>query len=363
VSKRSIVGPLLLIGGGAATAGAIWFASRRSTKTTESVQKALSGGLDEDTGLPVSPVFDARLTGYWPKSARPDELKMEGGLKDRRGNPLHTLEDHQKDPVAHPFVSVAGDYDIFPYGQRIVIDQWPGLTFRVVDTGGHFHGASKLYRVLGHEPLDINVDSSKTTVPKLAKVTIVRGDNFEGGKAVASGGFKGQTVVTGTLAPTADDHEALARAIESELGSRTQAEQHAAAWALRNRSEQTGLSLHHMLAPKGVYGAPHTSGGFASTRKAPSARTRQVASTVLGASAAHDPTEGAVDYWVPSQQLRMRQLGDIHRAAKRSGDVIKAKAYERYAGYGTEGDVRAKHASEGLRPTRLVGVVELLGRG
>ena len=89
--------------------------------------------------------FPVRCTGYWPFTARPDEQRMEGGTKDRKGYPLHTLEDFQAG--RSDFVSVSGDYTIFPYGQRLEIAEWPGVIFRVVDTGGHFYGPGKVYRL------------------------------------------------------------------------------------------------------------------------------------------------------------------------------------------------------------------------
>lgn len=190
MSKRST--GLIFVGGGlAAIAGAV-FAWRKSTSTTDDITRALAGQPDPDTGE-VKHNFDARLTGYWPFAATESEKKMEGGLKDRKGKPLYTLEMHQAGKA--PYVSVSGDDSIFPYGQRLSLDVWPGLTFRVVDTGSHFRGVNKVYRVVGREPLDICVDSSKTVVPKEAVATIYPGDNFAGGKAVATSGLKDQTVL------------------------------------------------------------------------------------------------------------------------------------------------------------------------
>lgn len=181
---------LALAGAGAAGLGAYLVASRRSEATREKTAAAIgSGG-----------TFQARLTGYWPFAAQTaTEKRMEGGVHDRKGRPLHTLEQHQADPAAHPFVSVSGDDAIFPYGQRLEISTWPGAIFRVVDTGGHFRGAGKVYRVMGLEPLDICVDSKSTAVPKTAAtVRIVRNDHFDRpGAEVAVSKFKGQEVTVG----------------------------------------------------------------------------------------------------------------------------------------------------------------------
>jgi hypothetical protein len=137
--------------------------------------------------------FEARLTGYWPFAATPSEIQMEGGVNDRKGKPLHTLEDVQAGKA--PYVSVSGDDAIFPYGQRLQLDVWPGVVFRVVDTGSHFRGATKIYRVAGREPLDICVATKDSVVPKLAEVTIVKGDHFDKpGKEIATTKFQGQTV-------------------------------------------------------------------------------------------------------------------------------------------------------------------------
>lgn len=181
---------LALIGGAAGLGGAalLWRSSDRTKAAT--VAAVGSGG-----------TFQARLTGYWPYAAKTAaERLMEGGHHDRKGKPIHTLEQHRADSAAHPFVSVSGDDAIFPYGQRIEIDQWPGLIFRVVDTGGHFRGARKVYRVVGREPLDIAVDSAQTKVKPPATVRAVKGDHFDKKtKELKTGGLRDQTVVLSGL--------------------------------------------------------------------------------------------------------------------------------------------------------------------
>jgi hypothetical protein len=166
---------LVGIGGGIAAI----FATRR---TTDALKNAVAG--KDKEGVPVSPpgagvTVPVRVTGYWPFTARPDEVKMEGGVNDRKGNPLHTLEDFQAGKA--PFVSVSGDYTIFPYGQRISLAEWPGVVFRIVDTGSHFHGANKVYRIAGREPFDVCVASSATKVVPQTDATIYAGDHFEKG--------------------------------------------------------------------------------------------------------------------------------------------------------------------------------------
>jgi hypothetical protein len=69
----------------------------------------------------------------------PDASRREGGFTDRRGNPLHTLHDFEAGTA--PFVSVAMDADNGPpFGTRLSIDEFPGVVFRVVDTGDAFKG-------------------------------------------------------------------------------------------------------------------------------------------------------------------------------------------------------------------------------
>lgn len=188
-------GALIFLGGGVATVGAALLAWRRSSSVVEDVQQALEAPptVDPATGVKTYPTVKVRATGYWPFAATDAERQMEGGLKDRRGKPLYTLEMAQSGKA--PYVSVSGDDQVWPYGQRISIDAWPGLTFRVVDTGSHFRGAGKVYRVVGYEPLDVCVDSSKTVVPKLVTATVYPGDNFAGGKAISAANIRDQQVV------------------------------------------------------------------------------------------------------------------------------------------------------------------------
>lgn len=202
--------PFVLIGGGVAALIAAYFANRKSNQVTASIADAVTGAgpgpqPDDVVTLPAVPPGGSqvkiRTTGYWPFVAGLSgaALKMEGGTNDRKGKPLYTLEMYQADPVKAPYVSVSGDPTIWPYGQRIALDFWPGIPFRVVDTGSHFTGAGKVYRMAGYEPLDICVNSSTTKVPLTATATVFPGDNFAKGAAVAMGKFKGQTVAGDTI--------------------------------------------------------------------------------------------------------------------------------------------------------------------
>lgn len=363
MSKHSHTASFLLIGGGALTIGAAWLAFRKAASTTNEVERAIEGELPTPDADPSTRGrVQLRLTGYWPFTARDDEKKMEGGVNDRKGKPLYSLEQHLADPVKYPYVSLSGDDAIWPYGQRVIIDAWPNAIFRVVDTGSHFRGLSKIYRVTGAEPIDVCVNSSKTVVPKISMAKIVAGDNFDKGKAVASGKFKDQDVVVGYLSDSDVEVEVLARAIETELGGQKVDEQVAAAWAMRNRADNAGISMQKLLIPNRRYGAPDISGGFVSTRKQASEHSRSIALHVLGAKPDKDPTGGATDYWTPVLQNHMRRLGDVYRAAVSSGDTLRAAKYHRFAEYPTEAEVRAQHERDGLFVLGQIGEVELLGK-
>lgn len=68
---------------------------------------------------------------------------MEGGDKDREGNliwPDHTIdavEQKMKSGGLGPndYVAVAMDSGAYPYGTNLTSPAYPGIPFRVVDTG------------------------------------------------------------------------------------------------------------------------------------------------------------------------------------------------------------------------------------
>lgn len=74
---------------------------------------------------------------------------MEGGDKDMKGNliyPMHTIdavEQKMKSGGLGPndYVAVAMDSGAYPYGTKLTSPDYPGIPFRVVDTGDAFKEA------------------------------------------------------------------------------------------------------------------------------------------------------------------------------------------------------------------------------
>ena len=86
----------------------------------------------------VGAVYAARATGYCPRND-----PMEGGVNDRHGFPLQTLQAFLAGQA--PWVSTAMDPHAFPYGAKLRIPEMDAhygraIPFRVVDTGGDFYG-------------------------------------------------------------------------------------------------------------------------------------------------------------------------------------------------------------------------------
>ena len=146
-----------------------------------------------------------RLTGYWPFSAVESEKKMEGGKKDRKGRPLHTVQDFFAGKSDH--VSLSGDDAAWPYGQKVTFQWLDGRTVvgRVTDTGRNFRGSTKVYRAAGNEPIDICVATKRTKIPTFVTGTIVSGDTLDkSGRDVDVTKFRGQDVVVGCEASGID---------------------------------------------------------------------------------------------------------------------------------------------------------------
>ena len=206
MSKKGIT-PWLVVGGGAGALVAAFFAWRKSAQTTGAITKALAPvGPNAPVGTTRPTVsFDAMLTHYWPfkEGLNAKERLMEGGVHDSNSQPLHTVEDFLAGKSDH--VSISGDDEIFPYGQKVLIP-WGNQTLvgRVTDTGDHFRGFQKVYRAVGREPLDVCVLSSANAPPnKKVTVQLVPGDDWAArkkrtsAKFVDASKFKGQNVMLG----------------------------------------------------------------------------------------------------------------------------------------------------------------------
>lgn len=337
--RNLLIPGAVVIGGAALTTGLV-LGLRKKNAVVKQIEEGVGERKpDAGGGAPSPAPLNVRMTTYWPFTAREDEKKMEGGHNDRKGKRLHTLEEHLADPKAHPYVAVSGDDAIWPYGQRLEIEGYPGVVFRVVDTGGAFRGAKKVYRLAGYEPLDICVTSKKTKVPTTSAVKIVPGDNFAKGAAVSLPGSK----VTGILGLTApSDAEALARMLASERPSGTPEELQAAAWVARNRAAAAQTSVSEMLCPTGECGPQDDTRPFASTAREATARTREIARAVLALDGRRDPTGCAVDFFDPVQQDRLFVAGDGR--CSMSAD-----------------DVREAFRARGLSVLGSIGGIELIG--
>lgn len=79
-----------------------------------------------------------RATGYYIEGIKTKaELKMEGGRKDRYGNPLRPLQDY----VFGSYVSVATDPKVIKSGTILRIKEFPNVMFVACDVGKAIKGA------------------------------------------------------------------------------------------------------------------------------------------------------------------------------------------------------------------------------
>jgi len=112
-------------------------------KTWTALQAAATAPRGSTGTASVSDGFEgasyvARGTGYYPANNA-----MEGGFVDRKGKPLHTLQQFLAGDA--PYVAVAMDPKAFPYGTVLRIPELEqkygqAIKFEVVDTGGAFMG-------------------------------------------------------------------------------------------------------------------------------------------------------------------------------------------------------------------------------
>jgi hypothetical protein len=188
-----------LIVGGVTVLGTSIAALLLSRRTATQIKDAVDG-----VAPPAAPgttnAIKVHLTHYYPWDVKTDaERKMEGAPVDRKKNPLYTVEDFLAGKAS--YVSLAGDYTIFPYGQKMLVP-WGDKTLvgRVTDTGGHFHGVNKVFRVVGEEPIDVCVFSRENHPPKSSVTAqVVIGDTLDAAGAVAKLDQAGKPVVTGLV--------------------------------------------------------------------------------------------------------------------------------------------------------------------
>lgn len=126
-TARSLVGALV---------GALAVAGCSGTSGADDATEGSSAD-----ALSVTSSFTSKATGYYPSGSA-----LEGGFVDRRGVKLRTLQQFLAGQA--DYVSVAMDSTAFPYGQHLRIKELEAkygraIDFRVVDTGGAFHGRGR----------------------------------------------------------------------------------------------------------------------------------------------------------------------------------------------------------------------------
>ena len=103
------------------------------------------------------------------------------------------------------------------------------------------------------------------------------------------------------------DQYSLARAIQSEAGSSSEAERTAVAWVVWNMANSLGKTITATVTSgnqAGFYGAQNLGGRFVSTASAPRAANLALAGSIL-AGEIPDNTGGALHFFNPALQDRM----------------------------------------------------------
>jgi hypothetical protein len=116
-----------------------------------------------------------------------------------------------------------------------------------------------------------------------------------------------------------EEVEALARVIASEAGGGTSAEQRAIGWTERNRALASGKSLHATFYP---WREQKGSNPPASSAREATTASRAVASDVLAAPQASDPTQGATAFFEPKLQDVLAKAGAMARNGETGKRVI-----------------------------------------
>jgi 3D (Asp-Asp-Asp) domain-containing protein len=136
MKSLSAAGLSTTLGLGVALGVALAVAGCSSTDGTDDATEGSSAD-----ALSVTSSFTSKATGYYPSGSA-----LEGGFVDRKGVKLRTLQ--QLLAGQADYVSVAMDSSAFPYGQHLRIKELEAkygraIDFRVVDTGGAFHGRGR----------------------------------------------------------------------------------------------------------------------------------------------------------------------------------------------------------------------------
>lgn len=81
----------------------------------------------------------ARLTGYHPRDVNSkSDINIEGHNIDMNNQPLRYFEHYKKEDPSS-FVGLSADKSSFKYGDKIEIQEYPGVRFVVRDNGGGFN--------------------------------------------------------------------------------------------------------------------------------------------------------------------------------------------------------------------------------
>jgi hypothetical protein len=113
--------------------------------------------------------------------------------------------------------------------------------------------------------------------------------------------------VEGAPVYISDDVEALARIIQSEVGSGPLDERVAIAWVARNRARARGQTIARMVCqPCGK--SSGRARPFSSAQKA-TPKSRELAALILAALPVEDPTRGATSCFEPTLQDRLHAAG------------------------------------------------------
>lgn len=187
----------------------------------------------------------------------------------------------------------------------------------------------------------------------LTRSASVSVDEASPGEGEGGGGF------------SADDREALARVLTSELGSGSDEERRAIGWCVRTRAAISGKSVYEMEAPGGSYGEQGASPPRPfSSRQSPSSRDRTLADEILSAASSDNPYPDAAQFFEPGAQDTLFQQGVKYRAAGgackdqqpqgASPQFFRARCY-----FHDAQSIRDKWSGEGASPVATVGRIEL----